>query len=123
MDVGRNYTIRLKILTHFIKGKFSLSPIETILVILSQLESLESLIKLAWKKQDDGLKSFNQSHHLMEGSHTLHKNNINKNHHSKTLHLLIKINNNLVKGLVDTNISMLVMCYYSSEAWHNAYDV
>ncbi len=45
----------------------------------------------------------------MEGSHTLHKNDINRNHHSKTLHLLIKINNNLVKGLVDISTSMLVM--------------
>jgi hypothetical protein len=59
VDVGRNSTIRSKIFTHFIKGKISLSPIETVMVIPNKLESLESLVKLAWKKQDDGLKSIN----------------------------------------------------------------
>jgi len=59
VDIGRNFTIRSKILTHFIKGKISLSPIETILTIPNKLESLESLVKLAWKKQDDGLKLIN----------------------------------------------------------------
>lgn len=59
VDAGRNFTIRLKIFTHFIKGKVYLSPIETILAIFGELESLESLVKLAWKKHDDGLKSIN----------------------------------------------------------------
>ncbi len=45
----------------------------------------------------------------MEKSHSLRKISINKNHCSKTLHLLVEISNNLVKGLVDTSISMLVM--------------
>lgn len=39
----------------------------------------------------------------------MRKININKNHCSKTLHLLVEINNNLIEGLVDTSISMLVM--------------
>jgi len=38
--------VRSKILNHFIKGKISLSPMETILAILRELESLESLVKL-----------------------------------------------------------------------------
>ncbi len=59
VDVGRNSTITSKILKHFIKGKIFLSPIETIMVIPNELESLESLVKLAWKKQDDGLKLIN----------------------------------------------------------------
>ncbi len=33
VDVDRNPIARSKILTHFIKGKFSLFPMETILVI------------------------------------------------------------------------------------------
>jgi hypothetical protein len=41
-----------KILTHFIKGKFSLSLMETILSILGKLEYLESLMKLAQKKYE-----------------------------------------------------------------------
>jgi hypothetical protein len=45
----------------------------------------------------------------VERSHSLHKISINKNHCSKTLHLLVEINNNLVEGLVDTSISKLVM--------------
>jgi hypothetical protein len=33
----------------------------------------------------------------------------NKNHRSKILHLLVKINNNLVEGLVDIGVSMSIM--------------
>jgi len=45
-------SIRSKILAHFIKGKVSLSPMETILMIPGELEHLESLVKLARKKKD-----------------------------------------------------------------------
>jgi len=38
---------RSKILSHFIKGKISLSLMETILMILGELEHLESLVRLA----------------------------------------------------------------------------
>jgi predicted aspartyl protease len=34
---------------------------------------------------------------------------INKTHHSKTLHLVVEINQTLIKGLVDIGASMLVM--------------
>ncbi len=34
---------------------------------------------------------------------------INKSHRSKTLHLLVEINNYVVEGLVDTGASMTVM--------------
>jgi hypothetical protein len=47
LGVNWDTTIRSKILSHFIKGKISLSPMETILMILKQLEQLESLIRLA----------------------------------------------------------------------------
>ncbi len=40
---------------------------------------------------------------------TLRKICINKTHRSKTLHLLVEINNYIVKGLVDTRASMSVM--------------
>jgi hypothetical protein len=44
--------VRSKILSHFIKGKISLSPMETILMIPRKLEHLESLVKLARRRKD-----------------------------------------------------------------------
>jgi len=43
----REATVKSKILSHFIKGKISLSPMGTILMIPGELEHLESLVKLA----------------------------------------------------------------------------
>jgi predicted aspartyl protease len=40
---------------------------------------------------------------------TLRRIYINKTHRSKTLHLLVEINNYIVEGLVDTGASMTVM--------------
>ncbi len=45
--VNRETLVRFKILSHFIKGKTSLSPMETILMILGEVEHLESLVRLA----------------------------------------------------------------------------
>lgn len=44
--------IKSKILFHFIKGKISLTPMETIFIILEELEYLEILVKLAGRKKD-----------------------------------------------------------------------
>jgi hypothetical protein len=44
---------------HFIKGKFSLFPMETILSIPRELEYLKSLVKLARKKHNESIKSTN----------------------------------------------------------------
>lgn len=80
---------------------------ESILVILGELESLESLVKLARKKHDEGLKTINLT--KVESSHVVQKININKSHYNKTLHLLVEINNHMVKGLVDMDTSMSVL--------------
>jgi hypothetical protein len=58
MFVGleRSFKMKFKILTHFIKGKISLSLMEIILTIPKELESLNNLIKLAKKKWDESLK-------------------------------------------------------------------
>ncbi len=40
-------TSKSKILTHFLKGKITFTPLETILTILGELEYLEGLVKLA----------------------------------------------------------------------------
>jgi len=42
--------MKLKILTHFIKGKVYFSPMETILMIPSELEHLHNLMKLVRRK-------------------------------------------------------------------------
>jgi hypothetical protein len=49
---NRDTSVRSKVLAHFIKGKISLSPMETIMMILGELEHLESLVKLARRKKD-----------------------------------------------------------------------
>jgi hypothetical protein len=45
-------SVRLKILSHFIKGKISLTPMEMVMMIPKELEHLESLVKVARKKKD-----------------------------------------------------------------------
>jgi predicted aspartyl protease len=99
--------IRSKILSHFIKGKISLSPMETILMIPGELEHLESLVKLARRKRDSEATENQVS--VVSTISSLRKICINKTHRSKTLHLLVEINNYVVEGLVDTGASMSVM--------------
>ncbi|CAN5973453.1 unnamed protein product [Sphagnum jensenii] len=52
IGVDHDAAVRSKILSHFIKGKVSLSPMETILLIPGELEHLESLVKLARRRRD-----------------------------------------------------------------------
>jgi hypothetical protein len=98
---------RSKNIIHFIKGKISLSPMETILSITRELEYLESLVKLARKKHNESIKFANVIG--VEGTLAIRRMCINKNHRNKILHLLIKINNNLVEGPMDTCVSMSIM--------------
>jgi hypothetical protein len=53
---GRNLEskaiVKSKILSHFIKGKISLTPMETILIIPRKLEYLEGLVKLTRRRKD-----------------------------------------------------------------------
>ncbi len=50
--VNRENSIRSKILSHFIKGKISLTPMETVMMIPGELEQLENLVKVARRKKD-----------------------------------------------------------------------
>lgn len=59
IDSTSNPIIRSKILHHFIKGNISLSSMDIILIIFDELESLESLVELARKKCNKGLKMAN----------------------------------------------------------------
>jgi len=45
--VNRETSIKSKILSHFIKGNISFSPMETIFMIPRELEHLQSLVRLA----------------------------------------------------------------------------
>jgi hypothetical protein len=47
VGVNRDTSVRSKILSHFIKRKISLSPMETILMIPRELEHLENPMRLA----------------------------------------------------------------------------
>jgi predicted aspartyl protease len=107
VGANRDIAVRSKILSHFIKGKISLSPMETILMIPGELEHLESLVKLARRRRD---LEANENHvSMVYGVPALRKICINKTHQSKTLHLLVEINNYIVEGLVGTGASMSVM--------------
>jgi hypothetical protein len=107
LGVDRDIAVRSKILWHFIKGKVSLSPMETILLIPRELEHLESLMKLARRRRDSEVNENQVS--MVSAVPTLRRICINKNHRSKTLHLLVEVNNYIVEGLVDTGASMTVM--------------
>jgi hypothetical protein len=56
-DVGigleKEVVVKSKILTHIIKGKIYFMPMETILMILRELEYLKGLVKLTRRQKDD----------------------------------------------------------------------
>jgi hypothetical protein len=48
-----NFSVRSKILLHFMKGQISLTPMEKIMRILGELKYFEGLVKLAERKKDE----------------------------------------------------------------------
>ncbi len=104
---NREGSIRSKILSHFIKGRVSLTPMETVMMIPGELEQLENLVKVARTKKDAELENTQVS--MVSSIPTLRKICVSKTHRSKTLHLSIEINNCLIEGLVDIGASMSVM--------------
>jgi len=107
VSANRDTSVRSKILSHFIKGKIPLFPMETILMIPGELEHLESLVKLARRKRDS--ETIKNQVSVVSALPSLRKICINKTHRSKTLHLHVEISNCLVEGLVDTGTSMSVL--------------
>jgi hypothetical protein len=105
--VSRETTIKSKILSHFIKGKISLSPMETILMIPGELEHLETLVKLARRKKD--AETMNDQVFVVSPIPAIRQIYVNKTNRSKTLHLPVEINRYIVEGLVDIGASMSVM--------------
>jgi predicted aspartyl protease len=106
--VGRENSIRSKILSHFIKGKISLTPMETVMMIPGELEQLENLVKVARRRKDAGVAN-NQVSVVSRAPALMRRICINKTHKSKTLHLMVEINGYLIEGLVDTGASMSIM--------------
>ncbi len=100
-------SIRSKILSHFIKGKISLTPMETVMIIPGELEQLENLVKVARRKKDSEIESTQVS--MVSAAPTLRRICVNKTHRSKTMHLTVEMNGYLIEGLVDTGASMSVM--------------
>ncbi|CAN5950853.1 unnamed protein product [Sphagnum jensenii] len=105
--MNRENSIRSKILSHFIKGKISLTPMEIVMMILGELEQLENLVKVARRKKDAEVENTQVS--MVSVAPTLRRICVNKTHKSKTLHLSIEMNDFLIEGLVDTGASMSVM--------------
>ncbi len=105
--VNREEFVRSKIMSHFIKGKISLTPMETVMMIPGELKHLMCLVKVVRKKKDAEVASNLVS--MVSATPTLKRLCINKTHKSKTLHLSVEVNNCLVEGLVDTGASMSVM--------------
>jgi predicted aspartyl protease len=105
--MNRENSVRSKILSHFIKGKISLTPMETILMIPGELEHLESLVKLAHRKKDT--ETMNDQVSMVSPISAIRRICVNKTNRSKTLHLPVEINRYVVEGLVDTGASMFVM--------------
>ncbi len=100
-------TFKSKILSHFIKGKIALSPMETVLMIPGELEHLESLVKPARRKKD--AESVSDQVSIVSPVPAIRRICVNKTSRSKTLHLPVEINMYIVEGLVDTGASMSVM--------------
>jgi len=106
VGANRDASVRSKILSHFIKGKIPLSPMETIFMIPGKLEHFESLVKLARRKRDSETTENQMS--MVSALPSLRKICV-KTHGSKTLHLHVEISNCIVEGLVDTGASMSVL--------------
>jgi hypothetical protein len=105
--VNRDESVKSKILSHFIKGKISLTPMETVMMIPGELEHLESFVKVARRKKDAEAASNQIS--MVSAAPMFRRLCINKTYRSKTLHLMVEVNNCLVEGLVDTGVSMSIM--------------
>jgi hypothetical protein len=80
---------------------------ETILIIPRELKYFERLVKLVRNRKD--AKTIQAQVATVIRTPNIRRVCINKINHSKTLHLVVEINQALVEGLVDTRALMLVM--------------
>jgi hypothetical protein len=106
-NVSVEVIVRSTILSHFIKGKNLLTPMEIILIISSEFEYLECLIKLAWKWKDVEAKKIQMV--VVQKTHVISQINVNRTHHNETLHFVMRSTSPRIEGLVDIKASMYVM--------------
>jgi len=100
-------SVKSKILSHFIKGKIALSPMETVLMIPGELEHLENLVKLARRKKDAELVSDQVSN--VSPVPAIRRICVNKTNFCRALDLQVEIDRYIIEGLVDTGASMSVI--------------
>jgi hypothetical protein len=74
-NVGVEVIVRSMILSHFIKGNNFLTPMEIILIISSEFEYFECLIKLAWKWKDVEAKKIKMV--VVQKKHVINQINVN----------------------------------------------
>jgi hypothetical protein len=104
--LGTYGNIKSKILSHLVKGKISLTPMETILIIHGELEYLEGLMKLARNKND--VEATHTEVVIVMDTPRIKRICIDKVHHNKNFHLVVEINRTLIESLVSTGASMSV---------------
>ena len=80
---------------------------ETILIIPRELKYFERLVKLVRRRKD--VETIQAQVATVIRTPNIKRVCINKINHSKTLHLVVEINQALLEGLVDTRALMLVM--------------
>jgi hypothetical protein len=80
---------------------------ETILIIPIELKYFEKLVKLVKRRKD--AETIQARVATVIRTPNIKRVCINKINHSKTLHLVVEINQALLEGLVDTRALMLVM--------------
>jgi hypothetical protein len=102
-----NSKARSKILLHFMKGRISLTPMETIMKVPRELEYLEGLVKLARRKKDEKIGRNQVA--IVNNTPTVKRIFVNKIYLGKTIHLPIEINNGVIEGHVDIGASMSIM--------------
>jgi len=72
------------------------------------LEYLEGLVKLARRRKNEEHRAI-PTNTMAQQLLVLHWISISKNHRSKTLHLLVEINNYIMESLVNTGATMFVL--------------
>jgi hypothetical protein len=108
IDFEKEVAVKLKILSNFIKGKVPLDPMENILTKPKELKYLEGVVKLAQRCKNEK--------HMVAIVAIVAADlpivcmiSISKKHKSKTLHVLVKMNNPIVEGLVDIGAAMTIL--------------
>ncbi len=102
-----NFRARSKILLHFMKCRISLTPMETIMKVLKELEYLEGLVKLGRRKKNEETGKIQVT--TINNTPIVKRISMNKSYLGKTMHLPVEINNGVIKGLVDIGASMSIM--------------